>query len=113
MELLLMVGKGVDVGTKEIVKARGEEPFGIFLGLAAVHARQRGEIELEENAHGLEALIVGTAHIDIALRVGQDWRVATVFDALQTLVEVHGWVEVRRLDKQVLIVAQRKQVIGF
>lgn len=113
MELLLMVAKGVDVGAKEIVETGGEEPFGIFLGLSTVHSRQRGKVELEENVHTLEALVVGTTHVDIALRVGQNGCVATVLDALQTLVEVHGWVEVRGLDQQVLVIAQGKQVVGL
>ncbi len=78
-----------------------EEKVRCFLGGGvSVHANQGHQVELKADPGFLEPLVVAAAHIDIALRVGEERVQSFHADLVERIFEGHGRAEIGRFDEQ-------------
>ena len=95
---------GMEVEAGEIVETLGEQPLGIVMRLTAIEAGEGGNIELELDVLLLQADVIATLHITIALGMGKHDVIATTLDEVDKLPEIDGLTEIACLNQQMVAI---------
>ena len=95
---------GMEVEAGEIVETLGEQPLGIVMRLTAIEAGEGGNVELELDVLLLQADVIATLHITIALGMGKHDVIATTLDEVDKLPEIDGLTEIACLNQQMVAI---------
>ena len=90
MDLAVQGAEAVAVGAGHAVEAFLEQGFRLGPGLFAVHADDRGQVELQQAAHLAEPLVVFHLHVAVALGMGDQGPEAAMDRLLDNLPQVDG-----------------------
>lgn len=88
----------MEVGAVTSVETFGEKVTGLMQGITSIGSAKGEEVELEEDSHVVQTMVVGGVHIGVTLGMSQQRGITTVGDFIELVVKIHGRVEVGGLD---------------
>ena len=103
---------GMEVEAGKVVVALGQQPLGIVARLTAIEAGEGGNVELELDVLLLQADVIATLHITIALGMGKHDVIATTLDEVDKLPEIDGLTEIACLNQQMVAIVGDGQEIA-